>query len=72
MSRHLFPVLPRIPRDRAGMVDFHGHDLADACTVEDDNEGAKASFLTTPCVAGLNLRDDDGVADVSVGNDMGG
>ena len=54
------------------MVDLDGHDLADAGAVEDDDEGAKASFLTTPGVARLYLGEDNGVADVGVGDDVGG
>ena len=72
MSRHLFPIFPSVPRDGAGMVDFDGHDLADAGTVEDDDEGAKASLLSRPRVARLDLGDNEGVADVGVGDDVGG
>jgi len=54
------------------MVDFDGHDLADAGTVEDDDEGAKASLLSRPRVARLDLGDNEGVADVGVGDDVGG
>lgn len=37
------------------MVDLEGHDLADAGTVEGDDEGVKASFLSRPRVARSDL-----------------
>ena len=72
MSRHLLPIFPRVSGDRVGMVDSSGHDLTDAGTVEDGGKAAKAIFLTTPHIAGLDLGKDDIGADVGVGDRVGG
>lgn len=72
MMEDLGPVFPGIPGDFAGGINLDGHDLADAGTLDDDNEGANATGGATPLFASLNIADDEGVADVCSGNDVCG
>ena len=72
MVEHGCPVVARIPGDLCRRVDLDGHHLRDAAALEDDDEGADAAALPAALFAALDVGDDEGVADVCPGDDVGG
>jgi hypothetical protein len=64
------PVFPGVPGDFAGRVNLDRHHLADASTLDDDDQRADPAVLTTPLLASLDISNDERVADVSARNDM--
>lgn len=62
MPDDLSPVVARVPGDFAGGVDFDGHDLADAATLDEDNGCANAPVATAALFPALNIGSNEGVS----------
>jgi len=64
VRKHTRPIVPRVPRNLRRRVDFHGHDLGDAATLDDNDERADAPAMPAPFLASLDVSYDERVMDI--------
>ena len=57
-------MVPGVPRNLPRQVDFNGHNLGDAATVDNDNERANAPAIPAPFLAPLDVSYDELVMDI--------
>lgn len=57
-------MVPGVPRNLPRRVDFNGHNLGDAATVDNDNERANAPAIPAPFLAPLDVSYDERVMDI--------
>ena len=63
MRKGTGPIVPGVPRNLPRQVDFNGHNLGDAATLDND-ERANAPAIPAPFLAPLDVSYDERVVDI--------
>jgi len=72
MGKALCPIITAIPGNLGRWVDLDRHDLRSPSALDDDHQCSETSGLPASLLASLDIFNDEWVADVGAGDDMGG